>query len=904
MKIQMLCRALPVLAVSFLAAGQAAAQDLAAAVLPNSRSVEVGATATAFVTVVNSGAVAATGCTIAPAVSLPSSFSFQATDSTTNAVIGVANAPVNIAAGGSRSFVVAFRPTASFAATEVAFNVACANAGPAPVTSGVNTLLLAASDTPISDVVAVAGTLSNNGVVTISGDKGTGVFVVASSNLGAGGDVTVTASIGGVGVDASVMLCETLEDTGACLANPTQAVATNAISGQTSAFSVFVTTNASVPLDPASNRVFVTFRDGNGAVVGMTSVALQTLTLDTPSVAQVQQIIAQAVEEALLLGAPATIAVVDRVGNVLGIFEMNGAAGQNVLVDPGRTSLAETPGRVVNLPALDPNNGLNNVALPLGRAAAVAKAITGAYLSSSGNAFTSRTASQIVQENFNPGEVNQNSGPLFGVQFSSLPCSDLVQRGNTTAGPHRTPLGLSADPGGLPLYLEGQVVGGIGVMSDGVYGVDLSLGDIDNNTDELIAMAGQRNFEPPDGIRANMITVEGKSFRYTDRPPSALLSDPALVRSFAAINGTEGNLVALGDYNAGAIVAGSLYGTAASGYVEAPAGLFPAVRNFVPFILVDTLGNNRHPPRAGTDGILTQAESVSLVSEALNIAGRGRAQIRRPLNSFIQVTVSLVDTNGEILAVARTPDGPIFGTDVSLQKARTAAFFSSPQAAADLLATPNPSPPFPVTNVSGYVSRARNFLGDPTALANGIAFADRSGGNLSRPFYPDGISGNGPGPFSVPFEIWSPFNTGLQFDAVSANVIQHLLFLLPDVAIALTGGTVPDVGASCTSIPNTSGGSATRLANGFQIFPGSVPVYKNGVLAGGLGVSGDGVDQDDMISFLGVFNAGEILGTGVGHADPSIRADTINVHGARLRYVNCPFKPFIDSNEQNVCSGK
>ena len=39
--------------------------------------------------------------------------------------------------------------------------------------------------------------------------------------------------------------------------------------------------------------------------------------------------------------------------------------------------------------------------------------------------------------------------------------------------------------------------------------------------------------------------------------------------------------------------------------------------------------------------------------------------------------MSVVDTNGEILGVARTPDGPIFGTDVSLQKARTAMFFSS-----------------------------------------------------------------------------------------------------------------------------------------------------------------------------------------------------------------------------------
>ena len=46
-----------------------------------------------------------------------------------------------------------------------------------------------------------------------------------------------------------------------------------------------------------------------------------------------------------------------------------------------------------------------------------------------------------------------------------------------------------------------------------------------------------------------------------------------------------------------------------------------------------------------------------------------------------------------------------------------------------------------------------------------------------------------------------------------------------------------------------------RLANGIQIFPGSVPIYKSGVLVGALGISGDGVDQDDMVAFLGVNNA-------------------------------------------------
>src|SRR5260221_276937 len=49
---------------------------------------------------------------------------------------------------------------------------------------------------------------------------------------------------------------------------------------------------------------------------------------DTPTnltVAEVQQVIAQGVAEASARGKAGTIAVVDRVGNVLGVFRMNGA---------------------------------------------------------------------------------------------------------------------------------------------------------------------------------------------------------------------------------------------------------------------------------------------------------------------------------------------------------------------------------------------------------------------------------------------------------------------------------------------------------------------------------------------------------------------------------------------------
>jgi Haem-degrading len=107
---------------------------------------------------------------------------------------------------------------------------------------------------------------------------------------------------------------------------------------------------------------------------------------------------------------------------------------------------------------------------------------------------------------------------------------------------------------------------------------------------------------------------------------------------------------------------------------------------------------------------------------------------------------------------------------------------------------------------------------------------------------------------------------------------------------------------ACGRIPHP-----TRLANGIQIFPGSVPVYRGVTLVGAIGVSGDGIDQDDMIAFLGAYNGGLRTGT-FANADPARRADRIVVNvggsGVRLRYVNCPFAPFLGTSEQNVCEGK
>ena len=97
--------------------------------------------------------------------------------------------------------------------------------------------------------------------------------------------------------------------------------------------------------------------------------------------------------------------------------------------------------------------------------------------------------------------------------------------------------------------------------------------------------------------------------------------------------------------------------------------------------------------------------------------------------------------------------------------------------------------------------------------------------------------------------------------------------------------------------------SSLQLANGAQVFAGGVPVYRGTILIGAMGASGDGVDQDDMVAFLGLSQASGLLGGAIGNAPAGRRADTLTPQGVRLRYVQCPQAPFIDSSAEGVCDG-
>ncbi|TXH29591.1 MAG: hypothetical protein E6Q99_00590 [Elusimicrobia bacterium] len=133
------------------------------------------------------------------------------------------------------------------------------------------------------------------------------------------------------------------------------------------------------------------------------------------------------------------------------------------------------------------------------------------------------------------------------------------------------------------------------------------------------------------------------------------------------------------------------------------------------------------------------------------------------------------------------------------------------------------------------------------------------------------------------------------------QTVAFLIYYLQQsgLTVNLDGTDLPaftDVPTSCTGVD--------RIANGISLFGGSVPIYRNGVLVGGIGASGDGTDQSDMVAFLGLHNAGITLGGAIGNAPTGIRADTLVPQGARLLYVQCPQAPFLNSTEQYVCEGK
>ena len=549
--------------------------------------------------------------------------------------------------------------------------------------------------------------------------------------------------------------------------------------------------------------------DDAGAVPtpGTTTPPVQPAsTAGTLSTSEVQTIIAQAVSAAAQLNRPVTVAVTDREGNVLGVFKMTGAPASIQFRGGG-----PGPSQIPSLLTGFVTTGLDGTVVPA-KLAAISKAGTASLFSTRGNAFTSRTAGFIIQEHFPPGVDFRSGGPLYGVQFSSLPCSDIKIPG--------LPLGLSGDPGSVPIYKNGEAVGGVGIEGDGIYTVDRDPADFDQPFEEVIAVAAGRGFEAPSLIRGDNILVDGIRLAYLNVSNAP---NPATI-AFGSLPGAVDPLFPIRGAQTSQFTAAMVGGIA--GEVDA---------RFFPFIASPAVTANS----------LNAADVNTIISHGAQQANITRAAIRQPLGSNARVTIAVVDTNGVVLGLFRQTDAPVFGFDVAVQKARTAAFFSRPNAGTLLSGA----------GFGAYVSRAAS---DGVQLNGAIALTDRALGFLHRPFFPDGINNTAPGPFSSPIDQWSVFNVGLQLDVIKTNLQADL-----------SGGALP-----CTSLPN--------LPNGLQIFAGSIPLYRNGELIGAIGISGDGIDQDDLIAAAG----------SVGYAPvAAIRSDQFFVRSVRLPFVKLPRSP-------------
>jgi len=486
--------------------------------------------------------------------------------------------------------------------------------------------------------------------------------------------------------------------------------------------------------------------------------------------ADVQTVINQAVTRSLQISPNSVIAVTDREGNVLGVWNVRGG---------------EPTGDEIS--------------------SCVSKAGTAAYLSSNQNAFTSRTAGFIIQQHFPPGVTNTPPGPLVGVGLSNLFFSDInkfrkpgsVISFSSQPGLTIVPVvgtSLDGSPGGLPLYKNGVLVGGVGVTGDGVPGPIVGLrsqnpfqfiGGYDK--DEDIALAGQFGFRPADSIRANNVYINGIALPYVVNPGPGV--SPIVVQ-----------------------------GNAATGYaIQAAPPPFPyPIATFG-----GVQGEIRQPitsdPEAGTingQPRLTAAEVSSIIDFAADRVRITRAGIRLPIGTQMQVFITVVNFPNNptvvptVLGAFRTGEATLFSWDVAVQKGRTAVGFST----------------------------------------NSLALSTRSVGFLAQTFYPPGLDVQDPGPYYGLQEEFSGF--------VRAALPQFVL----NPAFA------PD----------------PRFRSGITIFPGGFPLYRNGQLIGAIGISGDGVDQDDIVGASGTH---DFL------APFSIRADQFAYLGARLPYAKFPRDP-------------
>jgi len=327
----------------------------------------------------------------------------------------------------------------------------------------------------------------------------------------------------------------------------------------------------------------------------------------------------------------------------------------------------------------------------------------------------------------------------------------------------------SVNPGGVPIFYQNVVVGGIGVVT----------GSDNLNVAEYAALVGA----------TTQRGSTGNNFGPTPASPGVVF-----------IGGIALPFVAQTSLPSG-FSAGPAAGTGS--YLVAPANSQgqPSEGDLI-------------APVAGPLGGLSPADVTQILDNAEATADTTRAAIRLPIGSTARMVIAVADLDGTIIGLRRMTDSTVFSIDVAATKARNMVYFNgSARAAADLNGVPM-----------------------------GTAVTNRTISFGAQPFYPPGINGSNAGPF---FNLYTM-----------------------------------DLANPCTQ--GFQGGAANANKSGIVFFPGSAGLYRGGALVGGLGVSGDGVDEDDYVT-----NGG----TAGFEAPANIRADQVMDEGVRLPYFKFPRNP-------------
>jgi uncharacterized protein GlcG (DUF336 family) len=250
------------------------------------------------------------------------------------------------------------------------------------------------------------------------------------------------------------------------------------------------------------------------------------------------------------------------------------------------------------------------------------------------------------------------------------------------------------------------------------------------------------------------------------------------------------------------------------------------------------------------DGVgITAAEVTQIIDQGLIAAAKTRAAIRLPMSQRTKMVFAVTDMTGEVVGLYRMPDATVFSVDVAVAKARNTAYYANAAAL-------DPD------------DRVDESLSD---VPNGVAFTNRTFRFLAAPRYPTGTEGTPPGDFSI------LNNTSIN-DRTARNEAGPAT--AADMSDTVLGFDAFNPGRNFQD-------SSTSLAkqNGVVFFPGSTPLYRNGVLIGGFGVSGDGVDQDDVVTYVGAQGF-------LPQQNGVTAADEVFVDGVRLPYQKFLRNPF------------